>query len=74
MRYHYTSLERWQEIAEAEELSPSDDLVAHQRPTVDQFISIGGHVTRPRLRRWHSRAPFLPGWARALLRLRHPSA
>jgi hypothetical protein len=32
MRYHYTSLERWQAIAEADELTPADELTNDELP------------------------------------------
>jgi len=35
VRYHYTSLERWQTIAEADELSVSDVLVNGELPLRD---------------------------------------
>ena len=61
MRYHYTSLARWQAIADADELSVSDELVNDEPPLRDDTrVRIAVRMRRDARRRvrvpstrWH---------------------
>ena len=61
MRYHYTSLERWQAIADTDELSVIDELVDDELPLCDDTrVRIAVRMRRDAKRRvrvpstrWH---------------------